>query len=220
MKTKILVIPLIAVIMVFATVGLGYALSPYVPNYYSYDPEWTGALPKFGGSVDAYLTYSQQYDGQYNDLDAKKVAFTLDRAELHLQHRATGWADGYLEVSITAFEDTQISLDEAWLRVVVPWGSGSCTEGRTGLLLSGRGRADPVLCDGQGRRYEGRALRCERMPQLPHPYHPGVQIPQQRPQSYLPPVETDPAGRTRVLPVERRGLDPEGSDRLDRGQDF
>jgi len=124
MKTKILIIPLIAVIMVFTAVGLGHARSPYVPNYYSYDPEWQDDLPKFGGYVDAYLTYSQQYDGQYNDLDAKKVEFTLARAELYFQHRATDWADGYFEVSITAFEDTEISLDEAWLRVVVPWGSG------------------------------------------------------------------------------------------------
>ena len=124
MKTKRLVVPLIAVIMVFTAVGLGYARSPYVPNYFSYDPEWKGDLPKIGGYVDVYLTYSQQYDGQYNGLDAKKVQFTLDRAELFLQHRMTDWADGYFEVSITAFDETDINLDEAWLRVVVPWGSG------------------------------------------------------------------------------------------------
>jgi hypothetical protein len=124
MKTKILIVPLIAVIMVFTTVGLGHARSPYVPNYFSYDPEWKGDLPKIGGYVDVYLVYAEQYDGQYNALDAKKAQFILDRAELFLQHRMTDWADGYFEVSITAFDETDISLDEAWLRVVVPWGSG------------------------------------------------------------------------------------------------
>ena len=124
MKTKILIVPLIAVIMVFTAVGLGHARSPYVPNYFSYDPEWKGDLPKIGGYVDVYLTYAQQYDGQYNGLDAQKVQFTVDRAELFLQHRMTDWADGYFEVSITAFDETDINLDEAWLRVVVPWGSG------------------------------------------------------------------------------------------------
>jgi hypothetical protein len=124
MKNKILMVPLIAAILVFAAVGSGHALSPYVPNYFSYDPEWKGDLPKFGGYVNAYLTYSHQYDGQYNDLDAGKAAFTLDRAELYLQHRATDWADGYVEVSITAVGETDISLDEAWLRVVIPWGNG------------------------------------------------------------------------------------------------
>jgi len=123
MKTKILVVPLIAVIMVFTAVGPGHARSPYVPNYFSYDPGWKGDLPKFGGYVVAYLTYSQQYDGQYNGLDAQQAEFTLDRAELYVQHRATDWADGYIEVSITAFDETRVSLDEAWLRVVVPWGS-------------------------------------------------------------------------------------------------
>jgi hypothetical protein len=124
MKTKIFVAPLIAVIMVFTAVGLGYARSPYVPNYFSYDPEWKGDLPKIGGYVDVYLTYAQQLDGQYNGLDAGKTQFTVDRAELFLQHRMTDWADGYFEVSITAFDETDINLDEAWLRVVVPWGSG------------------------------------------------------------------------------------------------
>jgi hypothetical protein len=124
MKNKILIVPVMAAIMVFAAVGPGHALSPYVPNYFSYDPEWTGDLPKFGGYVDVYLTYSQQTDGQYNGLEAKHVAFTVDRAELYLQHRVTDWADGYFEVSITAFDETDISLDEAWLRVVIPWGNG------------------------------------------------------------------------------------------------
>ena len=59
MKTKILVVPLIAVIMVFTAVGLGHARSPYVPNFYSYDPEWKGDLPKVGGYVDVYLTYAR-----------------------------------------------------------------------------------------------------------------------------------------------------------------
>jgi len=124
MKTKRIVVPLIAVIMVFTAVGLGYARSPYVPNYFSYDPEWKGELPKIGGYVDVYLTYAQQYDGQYNGLDAGKTQFTVDRAEFYLQHRMTDWADGYFEVSITAFDETNISLDEAWLRVVVPLASG------------------------------------------------------------------------------------------------
>jgi|GEM_PF-3066248 len=124
MKTKILVVPLIAVILVFTAVGLGHARSPYVPNYFSYDPEWKGELPKFGGYVDVYLTYAHQNDGQYNGLDAQKAAFTVDRAELFLQHRMTDWADGYFEVSITAFDETDINLDEAWLRVVIPWGEG------------------------------------------------------------------------------------------------
>jgi hypothetical protein len=124
MKTRILVVPLVAVIMVFTAVGLGHARSPYVPNYFSYDPEWKGELPKFGGYVDVYLTYAQQYDGQYNGLDAQKAAFTVDRAELYLQHRMTDWADGYFEVSITAFDETDINLDEAWLRVVLPFGEG------------------------------------------------------------------------------------------------
>jgi hypothetical protein len=124
MKNKILIVPVVAAIMVFAAVGPGHALSPYVPNYFSYDPEWTGDLPKFGGYVDVYLTYAAQADGQYNGLGAEQVAFTVDRAELYLQHRVTDWADGYFEVSITAFDETDISLDEAWLRVVIPWGSG------------------------------------------------------------------------------------------------
>jgi hypothetical protein len=123
MKTKILV-PLIAVIMVFTAVGLGHARSPYVPNYFSYDPDWKGDLPSIGGYVDVYLTYAQQTDGQYNGLEAEHVEFTVDRAELFLQHRMTDWADGYFEVSITAFDETDITLDEAWLRVVIPWGEG------------------------------------------------------------------------------------------------
>ena len=48
----------------------------------------------------------------------------MDRFEGYIQHRVTDWADGYFEVSVTAFDETDISLDEAWLRVVVPWGSG------------------------------------------------------------------------------------------------
>jgi hypothetical protein len=123
MRTKILV-PLIAVIMVLTAAGMGHARSPYVPNYFSYDPDWKGELPSIGGYVDVYLTYAQQTDGQYNGLEAEQVSFTVDRAELFLQHRVTDWADGYFEVSITAFDDTDISLDEAWLRVVVPWGEG------------------------------------------------------------------------------------------------
>ncbi len=124
MKGKIYIVPLIAVLMVFTAVSMGYARSPYVPNYFSYDPDWKGDLPKFGGYVDTYLTYSQQYDGQYNGLDARKAKFTLDRAELYVQHRVNDWADGYVEVSITAFDKTEINLDEAWLRVVIPWGNG------------------------------------------------------------------------------------------------
>lgn len=124
MKTRILVIPLVAVIMVFTAIGTVHARSPYVPNYFSYDPEWKGELPSIGGYVDVYLTYAQQYDGQYNGLEAQKAQFTVDRAELFLQHRMTDWADGYFEVSITAFDSTDINLDEAWLRVVIPWGEG------------------------------------------------------------------------------------------------
>ena len=124
MKKRILIVPLVAVIMVFTAVGLGYARSPYVPNYYSYDPEWKGDLPKFGGYVDAYLTYSQQYDGQYNDLDAKKVEFTLDRAELYLQHRATDWAAGCGVVTIAT-----LACGRSWARVMatspVPGGRSS-----------------------------------------------------------------------------------------------
>ncbi len=124
MKSRILMVPLMAVILVFTAVGPGQARSPYVPNYFSYDPEWKGELPSIGGYVDVYLTYAHQYDGQYNGLEAQKAAFTVDRAELFLQHRMTDWADGYFEVSITAFDETDINLDEAWLRVVVPLGEG------------------------------------------------------------------------------------------------
>jgi hypothetical protein len=124
MKRKAFIVPLIAVIMVFTAVSLGQARSPYVPNYFSYDPEWKGDLPSIGGYVDVYLTYAHQLDGQYNGLEAKKAQFTLDRAEFFLQHRMTDWADGYFEVSITAFDETDINLDEAWLRVVIPWGEG------------------------------------------------------------------------------------------------
>ncbi len=124
MKIKILLVPLAAVLLIFTAVAPVHALSPYVPNYYSYDPEWKSELPKIGGYVDAYLTYSQNYDPQYNGLDAEKTQFTLDRFEGYIQHRVTDWADGYIEVSVTAFDETDIVLDEAWLRVVVPVGSG------------------------------------------------------------------------------------------------
>lgn len=126
MKRGILLAPLIAVIMVFTAVSLGHARSPYVPNVFSYDPDWKGDLPKIGGYVDVYWTYSQAYDGQYNGLEAQKVDFTVDRFEGYIQHRVTDWADGYFEISVDTWmkNDTQISLDEAWLRVVVPWGSG------------------------------------------------------------------------------------------------
>jgi hypothetical protein len=110
--------------MVFTAVGLGHARSPYVPNFYSYDPEWKGDLPKIGGYVDVYFTYAQQLDGQFDGLNAQEAKFTVDRFEGYIQHRVTDWADGYFEFSVTAFDETDISLDEAWLRVVVPWGSG------------------------------------------------------------------------------------------------
>jgi hypothetical protein len=109
---------LLPIVLIFSFVSTSQGA-----NYFGYDPEWMSDVPKIGGYVDVYWTYSDNLDGQYNGLEAEKVDFTVDRLELFIQHRTEQmpWAEGYFEASITGLDDdTDITLDEAYLRVTPP----------------------------------------------------------------------------------------------------
>lgn len=108
----------------------GLLLSPLSPsvhaaNLFGYDEDLEPGKINFGGYIDTYITYSENLDAQYNGLEAEKTDFTVDRAELFIQHRATDTLMGYLEASITGLSDeTDLTLDEAYLEVVLPAGAG------------------------------------------------------------------------------------------------
>ncbi len=118
---------LLPIVLIFSFVSTSQGA-----NYFGYDPEWMSDVPKIGGYVDVYFTYSDNFDGQYNGLEAEKVDFTVDRLELFIQHRSEQmpWAEGYFEASITGKnihhtveeqrDETDITLDEAYLRVSPP----------------------------------------------------------------------------------------------------
>jgi hypothetical protein len=113
----------LTVVVGLLLVSFSFATVSQAANQFGYDPEWMSDVPKIGGYVDVYFTYSENEDGQYNGLEADKFDFTVDRLELFIQHRTEKmpWAEGYFEVSTTGLsDDTEINLDEAYLRVAPP----------------------------------------------------------------------------------------------------